>query len=254
MIGSRPDADQLAELEEERRFLLRSISDLDREHEAGDVDAHDYVALRDGYTARAATVLRAIDDGKSVLPERPQRSWRRLTVVVATVVVAAALAGWLVARSTGQRLPGDSITGGTSPNEVATLLSEGRKLLEVDPGQASERYLAVLDIEPDNVEALTYAGWLVALSSRGQAGDAQRLSLDASKEFLNDAIAIDPTYADPYCFLAIIADSIEGDPKAALELIDSCVINNPPAQLRALIESFRQSLDERAGPTTTTSP
>ena len=30
--------DRLAALEEERRFLLRSLTDLEREHDAGDVD------------------------------------------------------------------------------------------------------------------------------------------------------------------------------------------------------------------------
>ena len=49
--------DDLAELEEERRFLLTSIRDLEREHEAGDVDEHDFTTLRDGYVARAAAVL-----------------------------------------------------------------------------------------------------------------------------------------------------------------------------------------------------
>ena len=55
------ELDRLAELEEERRFLLRSLDDLDREHAAGDVDKHDYATLRDGYTARAATVIREIE-------------------------------------------------------------------------------------------------------------------------------------------------------------------------------------------------
>jgi hypothetical protein len=40
--------DELALLEEERRFLLRSIDDLDREQAAGDVDDADYAAVRDG--------------------------------------------------------------------------------------------------------------------------------------------------------------------------------------------------------------
>ena len=56
--------DRLAELEEERRFLLSSIRDLDREHAAGDVDEADYCALRDGYVARAAAVLREIEGGR----------------------------------------------------------------------------------------------------------------------------------------------------------------------------------------------
>ena len=48
------DPDRLAELEEERRFLLRSLDDLAREHEFGDVTDEDYRTLQDGYTARAA--------------------------------------------------------------------------------------------------------------------------------------------------------------------------------------------------------
>ena len=54
------DADR-APLEEQRDFLLRSLEDLEREHEAGDIDDHDYEALRDDYTVRAAAVLRALD-------------------------------------------------------------------------------------------------------------------------------------------------------------------------------------------------
>ena len=50
-----------AELEEERNFLLASLEDLEAERDAGDVDEHDYTVLRDQYTARAAAVLRALD-------------------------------------------------------------------------------------------------------------------------------------------------------------------------------------------------
>ena len=59
--SGRHDPDRLAELEEERAFLLRSLDDLDRERDAGDLDEHDYVELRDGYTARAAAVLRELE-------------------------------------------------------------------------------------------------------------------------------------------------------------------------------------------------
>ena len=62
--------DRLAELEDERRFLLRSLRDLDAEHAAGDVDDHDYATLRDGYTKRAADVLRAIEAGRAGMPQR----------------------------------------------------------------------------------------------------------------------------------------------------------------------------------------
>ena len=58
--GRAPDLPAEA-LEQEREFLLRSLDDLDRERAAGDMDEQDYRALRDGYTARAAAVLRALE-------------------------------------------------------------------------------------------------------------------------------------------------------------------------------------------------
>ncbi|MBO0694381.1 MAG: hypothetical protein J2P58_15860, partial [Acidimicrobiaceae bacterium] len=48
------------ELLEERDFLLRSLADLDAEHDAHDIDDVDYRTLKDEYTSRAAAVLRAL--------------------------------------------------------------------------------------------------------------------------------------------------------------------------------------------------
>ena len=39
------DPDRLAELEEQRDHLLASLRDLEREHDAGDLDDHDYGEL-----------------------------------------------------------------------------------------------------------------------------------------------------------------------------------------------------------------
>ena len=39
-------------MDEQLDFLLRSLEDLEREHAVGDLDEHDYAALRDDYTAR----------------------------------------------------------------------------------------------------------------------------------------------------------------------------------------------------------
>ena len=75
--------DRLAALEEERRYLLRSLRDLDVEYEAGDVDDTDYETLRDDYTKRAADVLRSIESGRTALAARPPRKW---TTTIATTV------------------------------------------------------------------------------------------------------------------------------------------------------------------------
>ena len=238
VIGVNPD--RLAELEEERRFLLRSIADLERERAAGDVEPDDYEALRDGYTARAAAVLRAIDEGRSGLPPKRPRDWKRLLGLVAVVVAVAAVAGVMVARASGQRDSGDVITGGTSPNQVSTLLSEGRSFLEVsDFGEASKRYLSVLDIDPNNVEALTYAGWVLAASTQSMGNQAAIEGvLTKARQFLDKAVEIDPTYADSQCFLAIIATVFEGDLVTGADREQQCLANNPSADMRGLIDAY----------------
>jgi len=237
--------DQLAELEEERRFLLRSITDLDREHLYGDVDDNDYQTLRDGYTARAASVLRAIDDGHvEVSQPRPRRPRVFIAWIVGTLLVAG-VAGWLVARTSGQRLPGQAITGGLPGDEVAQKLAEARQLLGVNPQQAIIRYQQVRELDPNNAEALTYMGWLIAQSGTSTAA--------AGAEFLRGAIKIDPTYADPHCFLAITsADYLQPpDLDTARSEAQACLDNNPPAQMVQLVQTFASRLDANS---TTTSP
>ena len=234
--------DQLAELEEQRRFLLRSITDLDREHQYGDVDDHDYKTLRDGYTARAASVLRSIDAGKAEVPPRPPRRPLVLAAWIVGTLLVASLAGWLVARSSGQRLPGQSITGGLPGDEVAVKLAEARELLSVDPQQAIIRYQEVRDLQPDNVEALTYMGWLIAQSNTSLAA--------SGAELLRGAIKLDPSYADPHCFLAITSARFLQPPDldTARSEAQACLDNNPPSQMVDMIQGF---IDELGAPITT---
>ena len=242
--------DRLAELEEERRFLLNSLTDLERERGAGDVEDDDYHSLCDGYTARAATVLRAIQDGQSPSVLSTPREWKRVASLVIMVLVVAVGAGWFVARSSGQRLPGDTLSGGTSPNQVAVLLSEARLLLSSDASAASDRYLAVLSIEPDNPEARTYQAWLLAISSRVQNTADAAATITVAKAALIRAIEVDPDFADPYCFLAVIAADFEHDDAAARVRAQECLDHDPPADMRGLILDFVGDLQTTVAVTT----
>src|SRR5579872_3021613 len=146
-IPAGPDLAELSDVElaEERDFLLRSLRDLDDERAAGDVDEGDYDVLKEGYTARAAAVLRELEsrrngdgggedtdgDGgghaaaaepgphegprqppQQPPPPQPRRPWwarGRLVAAGAGVALFAVGAGLLVAHSAGQRLPGQTV-------------------------------------------------------------------------------------------------------------------------------------------------
>jgi hypothetical protein len=235
--------DRLAELEEERRFLLRSLRDLEAEHDAGDVDDHDYETLRDGYTKRAATVLRSIDEGRAALPAVPSRRWGWRLAAVAVVVALGAGAGWMVARSSGQRLGGREITGGTAAADVATLLAQARALLNVDPLQAQQLYRRVLEQQPDHAEALAYSGWLLFIASSGASEDVRTMAVDTAKSQLTKAVAADASYADPHCFLAVIAANAENDKRTARREVDECLRLGPPADVRGFVEDFAAGLN-----------
>lgn len=234
--------DELAELEEERRFLLASIRDLDREHEAGDVDDADYTTLRDGYVARAAAVLREIEDGKRHLPARPARPWWRRLVLPVGVLAVGVLLGVAVAQYAGQRLPGQSLTGGQTPDAVSAALSEARQALQTgDLMSAAEKFKHVLELEPSNLEAQTYGSWLQVLVG-SQGSDAELMATGVAG--LEEAAAADPTYADPVCLLAVARGRFLSPPDAdgAKEAGERCLAADPPADMVPMIQGMLDSL------------
>ena len=185
----------VAALEDQRDFLLRSLEDLEREHAAGDVDEHDYAALKDDYTARAAAVLRALEaGGPPAGTGAPGRSRRRTLLLAGGVAVFAVVAGLLVAQSAGRRDPGEVATGGIRQSVTEKLNEAGRHSGEGDFDQAIALYDEVLEDDPANVEALTYRGWVLTLA--GQAREGLTSLLDAARA--------DPTYPDVHAFLAIV--------------------------------------------------
>lgn len=247
-MATRSDPDRLAALEEERRFLLRSLADLDREYASGDVVDDDYRELRDGYTVRAAATLRAIESGRAALVPRPPTDWRRRVLVGAVVLAAIAGVWWALSASSAQRLPGQQITGLDPRDATQVLLSEARSVQVANPLAAVALYDQVLEAEPDNVEALTYRGWTLALSSVGMEDEA------AVDEVLGDAIGslvaaieADRAYPDPYCFLGIIEYRFLGAAETALPFVEGCLSAGPPADVRGLVEGLRVQIRDELG-------
>ena len=59
-----------------------------------------------------------------------------------------------------------------------------------------------------------------------------------AKEQLTRAAAVDAAYPDPHCFLAVIAADSDGDMTTARTEADACLTNDPPAQVRQLVEGM----------------
>ena len=245
--------DRIAELEEERRFLLRSLDDLEREFEAGDVDAADYETLRDGYTVRAAAVLRQIESGRSRLAPKAPRRWGRLAVITAAILVLAVAIGFALASAFGERGANQEITGFDPGNDARIVLASARDALnDNDFALANALFARVVQMERereiDNVEAITYFGWTLALQVRLESTDLRTDSrLDAAKVALQQATEIDPDYADPNCFLAIIEFAFLDDAAAALPYVEVCESSDPPADIADLIAGFAADIRAAAG-------
>ena len=212
-------------LEEERDFFLRSLRDLEAEWAAGDISEDDYRALKDDYTGRAAEVLRRLEnpDELPVLnPERvpkwqvTPRAWKGLAV--AGVVAVAALAGWRVGASGS----GSGTAHGMSAAQVERLLVNGQAVAAKDPVAALKDFRQILATYPDQPQALTDEGWVLAQAGVVAQGEAD----------LKRAEAVAPTYDLPHAYLGYLLGD-QGDPSGAITQLTFYLAHGPDPALEA---------------------
>jgi tetratricopeptide (TPR) repeat protein len=231
----------LTALEEQRDFLLRSLEDLEREHEAGDVDEQDYAALKDDYTARAAAVLRQLDEGQAAsAPPARRPAGRRLAVVVG-VLLFAGLAGLLVAQASGRRDAGE-LSSGDVRRSVTEKLNEAGRLLREDPQAAVDLYDEVLVDQPANAEALAYRGWAL-YQFLGEPEDGLTSLIDAA--------TADREYPDAAAFLAVVFYR-SGLIRQASNELDRLESLDPPPAMLDLTADIREQIDQILASASTT--
>lgn len=287
-----PASATLVSLVEQRDFLLASLRDIDLEERAGDLSAEDARALREDYTVRAAAVLRALERmsapgstasgfvpssnradpapvgaGSATLPPGPSapagpsagskpRRRSRLVTVLAVIGVAAfaGAAGVVVARTSGERVSGQPVSGtlpgdgGANAGALARaqrLFSQGRLL------EAIKAYDALLRADPSNVAALTSRGWMLRLVGV----QAKRPELvDRGLASLDQAVAADPSYPDAHLFRGILLFRDHHDPEAAVPELQRWLASNPPRDRVPDVERvLAEAQAASAGSTTSTS-
>jgi tetratricopeptide (TPR) repeat protein len=243
------DPDVRAELEEERDFLLRSLDDLEAERAAGELDEDDYRSLKDGYTARAAEVIRALDEDRAVrervaaqAPPRPR--WRR-PVAVLVVLALAVGAGLAVAATAGSRRPGETATGGSGPTAATSRLAQAASVARDDPRRALELYDSVIEDDPGNVEAWAERGLLLASLSVGI--DRPGL-LDEARRSVDRALELDPDQPRSRFYLGLI-ELFSDDRAAAQAAFEQALAADPPPPLRRAIEARLEELRAPPAPT-----
>lgn len=169
---------------------------------------------------------------------------------VAGIVAVAVVAGWAVAANVGQRDGGAAGTpAATTPTDpVQVKLAEARAQLGSNPSAAADAYLAVLQLDPKNVEAMTYSAWLVV--QQGQSTGSQEL-VQAGLSALRGAVSVDPSYPDAHCFVAIASarflDTPDND--TARAEAQACLDNGVDDAMRPMVEGLLASVTTTPTPT-----
>jgi len=276
-----PDGER-QQLEQERDFLLRSLDDLELEHESGGIDDESYAELHDDYTARAAAAIRALRDGVDNRPEPPPPvSAKRRVAIIAAVAVFAIVAGVALAAALGARLPGQTASGNSqaavakttkkelrarlialqakvnaNPNDYQTRLDLARAYEQNnDPSNALKQSDAAIKIDPNRPEAHANAGRLLYLSSESATTDSDRSTLIASaKAAFDTAIAVGPDFADTYYFRGILyALALRDFARSQVDL-QNYLVRAPNGQWSNAARSLLAQVTEQLTPSTTVVP
>lgn len=224
------DSDGRVALEEERDFLLGSLDDLEREHAVGDIDEHDYRTLKNDYTARAAGVLRSLDDGHAVPASTPKSSPRQRLVAIGLVALVAVVAGILVMQASGRR--GSAGLTGLDVAAASTRIDDCQEMEQAgDPDASLDCYSEILTSLPSNVATLTFRGWL----------QVREFDIADGLEDLDAAIQLDPDATAPYVFRAS-GRSRNQDAVGAIDDIATFYENDPAEEERVLADQFVPAL------------
>jgi tetratricopeptide (TPR) repeat protein len=152
-----------------------------------------------------------------------------------------------VTRTAGERLPDGQATGAitdTGPSadlqRAAQLVGEGKVL------EAIKLYDSVIARDPKNPEALAYRGWLLRLTAKAANDSAL---IDTGLDYINRAIAADPTFPDAHFFRGLILFQDKSDPAGAVPEFEAFLANNPDPAMVPVVQGARDEAKKAAGQT-----
>ncbi len=180
--------------DEQTEFLLKSLHELDQELEDGNLSSEDHEMLVRRYTRKLGSVTES--KNAFITGNRQKRGFPMKALLWSLGVILLGLAaGITISQTSGNRSPGEGITGSIRKS-VTSQISDAQLLLG-NPDrweEAIEIFNDVIEMEPSNVEAITYRAWL-KYQSGAEVGD----QIKAWEEVL----LLEPGYSDALVFLSI---------------------------------------------------
>jgi hypothetical protein len=179
-------------------------------------------------------------EGPSGRSRRALAGWRKRTLIAIGVLAVAGGAAWSVVASSATRLPGDEITGQALGAEAETqLLQQAQQAADKgDDVSAIKDYQKVLTDDPNQAEALTGEGWLLAQTQ-------QPALLQQGLTMLLEAEQAAPTYAPAHVYRGISLLS-EGDYSDAIPELRWYLAHSPDPQLAPGVRSALQQAEAKA--------
>ena len=260
-------SDPREQLLEQKRQAVRSLRELSFEHEAGHISDDDYADLRARYEGETAAVLTELDR-LGPAPATPPRAapaarrgaWRHPlaigTAAAALLVFGIGIGAGIVRYTTpdppsatpmpGPRplAPAEAGTpaAGGAPRAVTPEMLQGMlqaaraSLFEGRYGEAIAAYQAILKRDPNNVDAMTHLGLIVAIGGHA----------DAALEALDKALGLDPNYQPALLYRGQVLYESKQDSAGAIKSWEKLLALTPPGEDRDRVT--KMIADAKAGP------
>ena len=269
-----PDARE--RLAEDRRAALRTLRELEFEHDAGHVSDADYADLRARYESETAAILAELDrlggPKPAVAPAAPAAAtaalpsagWRHPAALAAAAVALLTFGVGLgvgIVRYTepdpnaGAPMPGSRpLAGGgpmameapsaanapkgpVTPQMLQGMLAAARNaLFEGQYSQAMQAYQAVLKRDPDNVDALTHMGLIAAIASQGNEHGPEMV--ERSLGLFERALAKDPNYAPALLYRGQVLYEVKKDAPGAIKSWEKFLAVTPAGEDRDRVQKM----------------
>ena len=249
-------------LSDQREFLLRSLEDAAREHEAGDLSDEDHAVLVARDSARLAEVEAelaalgpetaarpAAGEGKGAesaeaegapetVPARaPMALWRKLAIVACCLLIVLG-AVLLLTHFLQSAQPGQPLSGSITQSGQQQIERQLEEALQAnnrgDVGTALNLYDQVLSEDPSDPNALAYAGYLQwNIGSKSHVANLVKIG----RAEIERALHVSPSNPQGHLFYGLVLANQDHNYAGAVEQFNDYLADGAPVAQTAKVSA-----------------